>query len=775
MEMANRLGDKNIWRIINTALLVCIGLGGAGHVLGIGVMDVRIILTALITILTVLFMDRADARGRLMGVSGIGAVLSGVCMTAGFGTCVRFAGSYGLWLIGRPGWQSEWTAGYEVMQTVVLVLLCYLSEVLMEKNFRLKITGAAALLAGLLYALFAEKEMSKPGVAFFICYLLLTYAEWTQRRWKKEKGRSVQAYMLWVCPFVAVYFVMMMFCAVPKEPYEWRFVKKMYRQLTDSFQKISQNIIRAGNEDYELNLNGFSERGEIGGGRLENERELMRIWDADGLKSNVYLSGNVYDTFDGRQWWCRSGDTAKERYLDTVQTMYAARSYDSQYVTDYVKYASFRLEYRYFHSRYLFAPLKTANVIYKGRSLAFGEEGGSLFFDKAKGYGTEYEVSFYQLNAGQEAFDRFLCEAGNAQAEEEIRARILRELVQKTGVVITADDMAAHRQQVYACYTEEAALSEAVQAYVDEITEGAETDTEKLRRIEEALAGYTYTLRPGALPGTVTDSSGFLDYFLLDAQEGYCSHFATAFVLLARAQGFPARYVQGFCVPIEDGKETTVTSDMAHAWPEVYLDGIGWIPYEPTPGYRQVRYTPWALRSGSDSAVSRQGGGRTDGERLVLAEEVQEDAKEPEQTIRPAGEGLRQIMKLAGITLLFTAAALLVIGIFSRLLANYRYRRMNGEEKLRTKVRRNMQVLSLLGITRGQETLQEFRVRAEDVLADRDVLQFLEIYEGVLYGNDEVSQEMLDKTQKQQEELLLLLQKKKRLAYVYCRFFIRSR
>ncbi len=810
MDLRKRLDDKNIWRMTNTVFMVCIVLSCAGRLLGIGVIDVRIILTSVISVLIVLFMDRTDVRGRLFGLAGIGAVLCSVGMVTGFGTCLRFVQSYCRWLINRPGWKSEWTTGYEVIQAVVLVLLCYLFALFTERNFRIKIIGVTALLAGLLYALFGEKEMPKQGVAFLICYIVLTYAEWTQRRWKKEKGQSIQAYMVWIVPFVAVYFAGMMLCAVPEQPYDWKFVKNVYQYLTESFKKMSQNIIHAGNEDYELNLNGFSKSGDIDGGRLENHRELMKIWDADGLVTNVYLSGNVYDTFDGRQWRCLSRDTSKERYMDTVQTMYAVRRYDNRYFSDYMKYAAFKIDYQYFHSRYLFTPLKLSNVIYKGENLDFNEKGGSLFFDRTKGYGTEYEVSFYQLNAGQDVFDRFLYEAGSAQPEavqsggmqagvmqsdstqtkdiqpddtqtenvrsdEELLAGLLKDLEKRTGMTVTADDMEAHRQQVYGCYAQEVELSDEVREYVDEITEGAGTDVEKLRMIEEELAGYGYTLQPGALPPTVTDGSEFLDYFLLDVRAGYCSHFATAFVLLARAQGLPARYVQGFCVPLADGGETIVSSDMAHAWPEVYLDGIGWIPYEPTPGYQQVRYTPWILQSGNDAFGGGQGRQRSDGEKLAVSKELPDDVQEPEQTVYGAGESLRQIIRMAGVALVFAVAAVIVIGVFCRLIAAYRYSRMDAKEKLQTKVRQNMQVMALSGATRGQETLQEFRIRAESVFEDREILHFLEIYEGVLYGNDEVSQDMLEETQKQQEELLLLLKKKKRWAYLYCWFFTMSR
>ena len=89
-------------------------------------------------------------------------------------------------------------------------------------------------------------------------------------------------------------------------------------------------------------------------------------------------------------------------------------------------------------------------------------------------------------------------------------------------------------------------------------------------------------MTPGPLPKHITTPEAFLDYFLLESKQGYCSYFATAFVLLARAEGIPARYVEGFCVPLQGEQSLTVYGNMVHAWPEVYIQGVGGIPFEPT-------------------------------------------------------------------------------------------------------------------------------------------------------------------------------------------------
>ena len=112
-----------------------------------------------------------------------------------------------------------------------------------------------------------------------------------------------------------------------------------------------------------------------------------------------------------------------------------------------------------------------------------------------------------------------------------------------------------------------------------------------LEDIRKFLADHaTYSTSPGKTPG----SRDFVNYFLLENHQGYCTHFATAGVLLARYAGIPARYCEGYvatpsdfekAVKQKDGYEVKLTDARAHAWCEFYVTGYGWIPFEFTPGY----------------------------------------------------------------------------------------------------------------------------------------------------------------------------------------------
>lgn len=92
---------------------------------------------------------------------------------------------------------------------------------------------------------------------------------------------------------------------------------------------------------------------------------------------------------------------------------------------------------------------------------------------------------------------------------------------------------------------------------------------------------FTYTLSPGRYGET---SPHVIDEFWLDRRLGFCEHFASAFVVMMRAMGVPARIVtgfQGWDAEPQDGY-LVVRNANAHAWAEFWVEGRGWVRSDPT-------------------------------------------------------------------------------------------------------------------------------------------------------------------------------------------------
>ena len=93
-----------------------------------------------------------------------------------------------------------------------------------------------------------------------------------------------------------------------------------------------------------------------------------------------------------------------------------------------------------------------------------------------------------------------------------------------------------------------------------------------------AQSPYVYTLSPGSY------GSDAIDDFWLDRRQGFCEHFATAYVVVMRAMGVPARVVTGYqgADPPDDDGYQAVRQSHAHAWAEYWAEGAGWLRADPT-------------------------------------------------------------------------------------------------------------------------------------------------------------------------------------------------
>ena len=125
-------------------------------------------------------------------------------------------------------------------------------------------------------------------------------------------------------------------------------------------------------------------------------------------------------------------------------------------------------------------------------------------------------------------------------------------------------------------------VPERVAALAAQLTADAPTAYDKAHAIETYLRALPYDLTtPAAPPGR-----DVADYTLFDAQRGYCDPIATTMVVMLRSLGIPARLATGYINGAYDVRVGgyVVTGQEAHAWPEVFFSGIGWVEFEPTPG-----------------------------------------------------------------------------------------------------------------------------------------------------------------------------------------------
>ena len=174
---------------------------------------------------------------------------------------------------------------------------------------------------------------------------------------------------------------------------------------------------------------------------------------------------------------------------------------------------------------------------------------------------------------------------------------------------------------------------------------------------------YTYSLEltPAAEVGASDPISAFIA-----SQRGYCVQFAQTMVMMARHQGIPARMAVGFLPGTSQagGTRTVVVAD-AHTWPELWISGMGWTRFEPTPGARVSSTPPWTRAPADNDSAP------------VTADPVPTVAPEiPEPTEAPAPpedeswtDDLRRLLPTIGSVLgvvLLLAALMTVVPIVGR-------------------------------------------------------------------------------------------------------------
>ncbi|PIC66153.1 hypothetical protein CSV71_12845 [Sporosarcina sp. P21c] len=128
--------------------------------------------------------------------------------------------------------------------------------------------------------------------------------------------------------------------------------------------------------------------------------------------------------------------------------------------------------------------------------------------------------------------------------------------------------------------------------HMDEGVVDSETRLPYEQTIQEVDRFLAQSMRYNEQAKPIKDQD-FLTSILEESKEGYSVHYATVATLAFRMLGTPARYAEGYIVGLDDVKdlqsfsEINVSEKNAHAWTEIYVDMVGWVPIEVTPGYAE--------------------------------------------------------------------------------------------------------------------------------------------------------------------------------------------
>ncbi|PZE22762.1 transglutaminase TgpA family protein [Paenibacillus xerothermodurans] len=289
-----------------------------------------------------------------------------------------------------------------------------------------------------------------------------------------------------------------------------------------------------------------------------------------------------------------------------------------------------------------------------------------------------------------------------------------------------------------------------------EITQTSANPYDKAKAIEQFLRdNYPYTNKPDLSKGKSRD---FVDRFLFEIGEGYCDYYSTAMAVLARANGLPARWVKGYASGSSAQKEDaaafdhgdiidpdaagvyTVRNADAHSWVEVYFNGWGWIPFEPTSGFSLPR-APMQEES-------------------IAQTEATPSAPETAAEMPVTDESGSTVARAAGVTVLFAALAAFLSWRFEvvELIRERMERRRASllKQKVIIECERMLRICRGKGYVRMEhETMREAVARwtKQSKWLTADLEHVLSIFEKAKYSQAEITEEDWRNTAKLVEKL----------------------
>lgn len=324
------------------------------------------------------------------------------------------------------------------------------------------------------------------------------------------------------------------------------------------------------------------------------KRQTFDLYDFDEQHwySDKYYSDPYYIN---DEWAEKRGKLSLERLRESIVSAdkYSAGFADKYRLTDLVNYTDFTENVKIvsvipenFGAVYYIAPTSSINVIPSANSDIIYVTRGGVFRNRLQPHDPKltYQVVYYDEFAPRYLwFDRGGANFSNEECRDML-TELCTILSEKNDPLYDNAEafLELHNEAMdyhTSAYEENCkSISPEIKALAEQITAGLEYDWQKAEALQSYFMENDYIYDLEYIP---QDPS--VEYFLFESKRGSCTHYATAFVLMARSVGLTARYTEGFAPDITGRDNVFAVKDScSHAYPEVYIQNMGWAVFEPT-------------------------------------------------------------------------------------------------------------------------------------------------------------------------------------------------
>lgn len=448
-------------------------------------------------------------------------------------------------------------------------------------------------------------------------------------------------FTLWVIPVCIIAVLLASALHAGDKPLEWKWLDKKINSVYNYFNnKFDYEVF----DYFSVSSSGFGGKDNLLGGRVKLNKTLVLKVETP---RNVYLKGIVKDVYTGTRWVTGSSETKSigndytSLYTDTNEMLTGMKllTTDPSYLDKYFFKDEVNITFQNLKTKSLFIPSKTFSFTPDAKTInGITDANGSFSAHDRLNKGFKYSIELYNPKLGSDEFIEALRKSRASLYDDYLKAilptyfsssvveNINNQSIQTdstTGSEATDADQAVNSAETIIVYGENSkeihkfrelqesareietkylqlpeSLPQRVRDLAVSITGSYDNRYDKVKAIEHYLSSkFPYNLDVRSTPR----NRDFVDYFIFDLKKGYCTYYASAMAVLARSAGIPARYVEGYMLPpkpTESGSTTYLISNMqAHAWVEVYFEGYGWLPFEPTSTFRSNFYSDKSIQA----------------------------------------------------------------------------------------------------------------------------------------------------------------------------------
>lgn len=540
----------------------------------------------------------------------------------------------GSWFLNGSLEQSQ---AVKITTVQLFMLLLFLSTsvtlllFLLNKNRHLRFLNGFLILAYLIYGGIYGPDMNKVSLALLLTVIMEELLAWNNLLKQKKQNINHGVNTLYLLPICILIGILPVLFPSKEEPIQWNRIRAIGGFVQERMEELAYyagNLIHPPSDEYALQFVGYQdgENSFLSGDVQQSNRNILQITPSERPRNDIYLTGNVYPVYtstgwkkDSRQIKNDSADNTPEFTMDMAELLYGIYRNNVTPQEGETLFHSLNLDikYQFLRTRSLFYPAKTYQIRMPIDPVSYDDTSAALLASNRIKKGFSYEVNYLELNLGSPTLQQYFRDQsrtarilGTTSAlhpsisfHQYLDDALKLYLYKDERYLIEYRDIKEQRTaDIYSDYVSiPTSVPQRVYDLAHEITAPYDNQYDQLRAIENYLSTYTYTLSPKTDP----DGTDFVDSFLFETKSGYCTHFATSMAILARCVGIPTRYVEGVWVDhnTEHPSFYQVKSSASHAWVDAYINGVGWIPFEPTYGMQQNRYTPWRLASVKDTTT----------------------------------------------------------------------------------------------------------------------------------------------------------------------------